>query len=336
MEIETEAQTVTNTEQQTKRRVLITGMCGQDGYYLAKMLSDGGDEVFGCDVRVGGMFIPLSHQVNMDILHVDDVNALLEEIRPDEIYHLAACTNPMIGEEAPALMMEANGLGTLFLLMAAQTHVPNAKILVASSDSIFGVASRPQNENTPINPDSIYGISKALATMVARYYRLRGMHVSNAILFNHTSPRQSPEFLPMKVAREVCRICAGRARCGDPAPMELWSLHNYRDWSHAADVVSAMVLILRKGKPGDYVIGSGTMRQVFDLVQTAFKVAWPKFTGEEWSNDYLQGAIKAGHGGDHYMPEADMEKLRALGWTPSYTFEQMVAELIDQVAPEFK
>jgi GDPmannose 4,6-dehydratase len=310
------------------RRVLITGVTGQDGGYLAEQLLTGGDEVMGTVRRAAGALeaAGLGHldgRVRLlegDLLDPASIRRAVAETQPDEIYHLAAPTFVPDSWEDPTEVTAAIVTGTAALLAAALALDNEARVLVAGSSEIFGDAGvSPQSETAPMRPRSPYGVAKLAAhglvgTLRARHDRF----LVSAITFNHESPRRPERFLPRKVSAGVAAIAAGQAQT-----LTLGDLDAVRDWSHARDVVAGMVLALRYGVPGDYVFASGVPHTVGDLVDCAFAAA-----GVE-RDDRVQVDPRFVRPPEQWPPVGDPSKARELlGWRSQTSFEVLVEEMV--------
>jgi GDPmannose 4,6-dehydratase len=316
------------------RRVLVTGISGQDGGYLAERLLEQGDEVIGAVRQPRGAFeraglpglegrVPL---LPMDLLDPISIRRAVVDAEPDEIYHLAAPTFVPHSWEDPTDVTAAIATGTAALLAAASAFGDGVRVLVASSSEIFGDAGiSPQSECSPMRPRSPYGVAKLAAhglvgTLRAHHDRF----LVSAITYNHESPRRPERFLPRKVSAGVAAIVAGRAET-----LALGDLSAVRDWSHARDVVEGMVLALRHDEPGDYVFASGVGRTVSELVDTAFAAAGVERAAADGS-DRVEVDPRFVRAPEKWPPVGDPSKARAvLGWEPRMSFEQLVGEMVE-------
>jgi GDPmannose 4,6-dehydratase len=315
-------------------RVLITGVTGQDGGYLAEQLLAGGDEVIGtvrrptAETFAAAGLPQLDGRVALlpaDLLAPDSVRAAVAEAQPDEIYHLAAPTFVPDSWEDPTEVVAAVAGGTAAVLAAAGALERDVRVLVAASSEIFGDAGvSPQSERAPMRPRSPYGVAKLAAHGLVGAMRARhDRFLVSAITFNHESPRRPERFLPRKVTAGVAAIAAGRAETltlGDQAAV--------RDWSHARDVVAGMVLALRHETPGDYVFASGVPHTVGDLVDAAFAAAGVERRAPDGSDRVLVDP-RFVRPPERWPPVGDPAKAREqLGWEPRTSFEQLVGEMI--------
>jgi GDPmannose 4,6-dehydratase len=310
------------------RRALITGIGGQDGSLLAELLLDEGYEVIGVVRRAPSEYEQLAAiRDRIELLQADLLDELslvraLRECAPREVYNLASVSFVPASWDQPVLTAEFAAVGATALLEAIRQVEPEIRFYQASSSEIFGEPREtPQSEETPLTPLTPYGVAKAYAHFIAGTYRKRyGMHASAGILYNHTSPRQPLEFLPRKVANAAAAIKLGLAG-------EVWlgNLDAQRDWGYAGDYVRAMWLMLQQDEPGDFVIATGTLHTVQDLVARAFD-----HVGLDWS-DYVQidESLKRGKAELHDLVGNPAKARDRLGWEPSVAFEALVGLLVD-------
>lgn len=315
------------------RRVLITGVTGQDGGYLAERLLADGDEVIGTVRRADGALaaaglghlegrVPL---LEADLLRPQTIRAAVADAQPDEIYHLAAPTFVPDSWEDPTEVVAAVATGTAALLAAAGRLATAPRVLVASSSEVFGDAGvSPQSEMAPMRPRSPYGVAKLAAHGLVGALRARhDRFLVSAITFNHESPRRPERFLPRKVTAGVAAIATGRAET-----ITLGDLAAVRDWSDARDIVDGLVLALRHEQPGDYVFGSGVGRTVGELVDVAFAAAGISRTAPDGSDRVLVDP-RFVRPPERWPPVADPAKAHELlGWRPQRSFEQLVGEMV--------
>lgn len=315
----------------SRRRVLITGVTGQDGGYLAERLLAGGDDVVGTVQQQDGAFEragleALAGRVEllaMDLLDPDSIRRAVAEAQPDEIYHLAAPTFVPDSWEDPTEVISAIAGGTATLLAAAGG---GPRVLVATSSEIFGDAGcSPQDETAPMRPRSPYGVAKLAAHgLVGTLRAHHGRFLVSAIAYNHESPRRPERFLPRKVSAGVAAIAAGHAQT-----LTLGDLRAVRDWSHARDVVEGMVLALRHDEPDDYVFASGVGRTVEQLVDAAFAAAGVERVDSD-GHDRVQVDPSLVRAPEPWPPVGDPSRARAvLGWEPRTSFDQLVRELVE-------
>ena len=266
-----------------KKTALITGISGQDGSYLVEFLLKKGYIVHGLVRRASTFNIErIKHLLNYPhkdeklFLHYGDlsdsgsINGIFAKTEPDEIYNLGAQSHVRVSFDIPEYTADVTGLGTLRMLEAVRRYAPNAKFYQASSSEMFGqVKETPQNELTPFNAQSPYGIAKVFAHETAcRYRDAYGLFISCGILFNHESPRRGENFVTKKIVQGVARI-----RAGLQDKLYLGNLNDKRDWGYAPEYVEAMWLMLQQNKPDDFVIAIGETHTVREFVEAAFKRA---------------------------------------------------------------
>jgi GDPmannose 4,6-dehydratase len=289
-------------------RAVVTGAAGQDGSYLVELLRDRGYEVVGID------------RGDVDLLDAGAVRAALREAAPREVYNLASASFVPRSWEEPVEAAKLGAVGVTLMLEAIRDVDPAIRFFQASSAEVFGIpVETPQSEATPFRPVSPYGAAKAYDSFITTAYRSKyGLHVSSAILFNHESPRRSTDFLPAKVAHGVAAIAAGREH-----ELVLGDLDAQRDWGYAPDYVEAMWLMLQQDEPADYVIATGELHSVGELVELAFAHA-----GLDWrAHVRVDESLRRGQ---NYQLVGDATKARSqLGWKPTVTFEELVALLVD-------
>ena len=312
----------------TKRRALITGIGGQDGSLLAELLVAEGYDVYGVIRRDGAAYPNLAairdsiELIQADLTDQAALTEALRECRPHEVYNLASVSFVPMSWEYPVLTAELAAVGATSLLEAIRATDESIRFYQASSSEIFGepVAS-PQHEDTPLNPLTPYGVAKAYAHFIARSYRKRyGLHASCGILFNHTSPRQSVEFLPRKVAAAAASISLGKS-----SEVRLGELSARRDWGYAADYVRAQWLMLQQDTPDDYVIATGETHSVEELVATAFG-----HVGLDWRDHVrVDESLKRGKAELHDLVGYAGRAQAQLGWERGVTFEELVRLLVD-------
>ena len=323
------------------KKALITGITGQDGSYLAEFLLHKGYEVHGT-IRRSSTFntARIDHLIfdqhtknrpNLNLHYADltdgsRLTTLLSQIKPDEVYHLAAQSHARVSFDEPEYTGDTTGLGTIRLLDAIRLTVPEAKFYQASSSEMFGATPPPQDESTPFYPRSPYGAAKVYAYWITKNYReAYGMFACNGILFNHESPRRGETFVTRKITRAVARI-----KAGVETEVYLGNLDSVRDWGHAAEYIEGMWLMLQADKADDYVLATGTSTTVKEFVQYSFEAAdldWKEFV--KFDEKYLRPTEV-----DALIGDASKAKAQ-LGWSyktePRELAEQMVAADIEML-----
>jgi GDPmannose 4,6-dehydratase len=331
-----------------KKSAFITGVTGQDGSLLAAFLLARGYEVHGLvrwdavdtTQRLRELQVSQNLQLHYgDMLDAQNLTRLIQTIRPDEIYNLAALSHVKVSFETPSSALDINAKGTLHLLEAVRLAglEQETRIYQASSSEMFGFAVPPQDEDTRFEPCSPYGVSKLAGYWLARTYRDGyGMHVSNGILFNHESPLRGEDFVTRKITRAVAAIEAGQQD-----KLVLGNLDSMRDWGHAADYIEGMWLMQQQDRPDDYVLATGEARSVREFVQRAFEqigviLEWEGDGLDEVAKDAKTGKVLVSIDEQFYRPNevnylcGDAAKARAkLGWRPKVSFDELVSEMVN-------
>src|SRR5215212_11649289 len=295
----------------------ITGITGQDGYYLARHLHQLGAEVWGTS-RAAILPQELNFARLVPIADYTDQKRLERAIaaaNPDEIYHLAAQSSVAASWEDPVATIDITGLGTLRLLEAVRSVAPTARVFVASSSEIFGDPVRaPQDEQTTIRPTSPYGAAKAFAHHVATIYRRRyDFFIAIGILYNHESPRRARSFVTQKIVQGAVAIARGQQ-----AELRLGNLDARRDWGFAGDYVRAMHLMLQQPEGDDYVIGTGVTHTVRDFVEAAFRQV-----GLDWQ-EHVRSDPAFYRPAEVDLLVGDASRARGeLGWAPNIGFGEL-------------
>jgi GDPmannose 4,6-dehydratase len=293
------------------KQAIVTGSRGQDGSYLTELLEERGYEVVGIDR--GGL----------DLTSRREVEALLREVAPREVYNLASPTFVPATWDRPDEVVAVGALAVAVFLAAIARVDPTIRFFQASSAEVFGAsADVPQSEATPYRPRSPYGAAKACAdSLVASYREHFGLHASSGILFNHESPRRPVQFLPAKVAHGAAAIAAGRE-----TELVLGNLDAQRDWGYAPDYVDAMWRIVRCEEPGDYVVATGELHSVRELVELAFA-----HVGLDW-HDHVRVDDSLVRREDRTLVGDATKARTVLGWAPTIGFEELVRLLVDAAA----
>lgn len=309
-------------------RALITGITGQDGSYLAEFLLDKGYEVYGIVRRsslekydrIEGIQDKVRF-VEGDLTDQSSLDQAVQQLKPDELYNLAAQSFVPVSWNQPVLTADVTGLGALRVMEAIRKHSPQTKFLQASSSEMFGkVLEKPQTEKTPFHPRSPYGVAKVFGHHITVNYRESyGIYACSSICFNHESPRRGSEFVTRKVTQTVAKIKLGVAD-----KLKMGNIDAQRDWGFAGDYIRAMWMMLQQPHADDYVIATGETHSVQELLEVAFSRAgldWKKYV--EIDPKLVRPAEV-----DYLCGDATKAK-KVLGWTPQVTFKQLVEMMVD-------
>lgn len=274
-----------------KKTAFVTGMTGQDGPYLAKLLIEKGYKVYGLVKRYSNpnldniKFLGIENDIELitgDITDDSSMNHLVKSIKPNEFYNLAAQSFVGSSWDLNKLTTEVNAVGPLNILNAIKMHSPDTRFYQASTSEMYGNSKGgQQDEATPFHPRSPYGVAKLYAYWITVNFRESySLHASNGILFNHESPIRGKEFVTRKITDGVAKIKMGLADS-----ITLGNLDAKRDWGFAGDFVEAMWLMLQQDEPGDYVVATGVQYTIGDLLERAFKYAgiddWQKYVNSD-------------------------------------------------------
>jgi len=309
-------------------RAIVTGVGGQDGSYLAELLLEHGYEVIGVVRDASRHYETLAgvrdrvQLVGADLLDRGALESVLREHAPREVYNLASPSFVPRSWEHPVETAEFAAVGVTSLLEAIRAVDPAIRFYQASSSEIFGEpAVVPQTEDTALAPVTPYGVAKTYGHLIIGSYRRRyGLHGSCGILYNHESPRRPDNFLPSKVAHAVAAIAEGRQQ-----ELALGDLDAERDWGSAPDSVHAMWLMLQQDEPGDYVVATGELHSVRELVEIAFA-----HVGLDWSQHVrVDESLKRGQAELHKLVGDASKARERLSWQSSVRFEELVALLVD-------
>ncbi|MBB4370726.1 GDPmannose 4,6-dehydratase [Bradyrhizobium sp. cir1] len=348
--------------QDTKRRVaLITGVTGQDGAYLAEYLLSLGYVVHGIKRRSSSFNTARVDHLYQDphvgnvpfLMHYGDMTdstnliRLVQQIRPTEIYNLAAQSHVAVSFESPEYTANADAIGVLRLLEAIRIlgMEKETRFYQASTSELYGLVQEiPQKETTPFYPRSPYGVAKLYGYWITVNYReAYGMFASNGILFNHESPIRGETFVTRKITR-----CVSRIEVGLEDALYLGNLEAKRDWGHARDYVEGMHKILQADKPDDFVLATGEMHSVREMVELSFaqvgrRIVWRGKGVDETGIDEKSGKTVVKIDPTYFRPTevdlliGDASKAReVLGWTPKRTFAELVAEMMRSDLAEAK
>ena len=335
------------------RVALITGATGQDGALLAELLLARGYEVHGVKRRSSSFNTGRIDHIYEDpheadtrfFLHYGDLTdatnliRLVQEVKPDEIYNLAAQSHVQVSFETPEYTADSDALGTLRLLEALRilNRTGQVRYYQASTSELFGNAPHaPQNEATPFRPRSPYAAAKLYAYWITVNYReAYGIHASNGILFNHEGPTRGETFVTRKITRAVASIAHGLQD-----RVYLGNLDARRDWGHARDYVDGMWRIVNHDEPGDYVLATGESHSVREFVELAFgevdvDIVWEGEGVREKGRDAATGAVRVVIDPRYFRPTevdhlvGDATRAREmLGWEPQSTFTELVSEMV--------
>jgi GDPmannose 4,6-dehydratase len=337
------------------RTALITGITGQDGSYLTELLLEKGYVVHGIKRRASSFNTDRIDHLYQDpheqdprlVLHYGDLTdstnliRIIQQVQPDEIYNLGAQSHVAVSFESPEYTANSDALGTLRILEAVRILglINKTRIYQASTSELYGLVQEvPQRETTPFYPRSPYGVAKLYAYWITVNYReAYGMYACNGILFNHESPRRGETFVTRKITRGLARIDAGLDQC-----LYMGNLDSLRDWGHARDYVEMQWRMLQQeGPPEDFVIATGRQESVRRFIElTAAELGWG---GIHWQGEGVEETgLRADTGAmvvridRRYFRPAEVETLlgdptrarQKLGWTPTTTLEELVAEMV--------
>lgn len=313
------------------KRAIITGISGQDGSYLAEYLLSLNYEVYGLIRRhsvsenQSSRLIHLKDKIQTfygDLTDIFSLQNIFKQAQPHEIYNLAAMSHVKISSEMPMYTIQANSIGTLNILECVRTLAPGAKFYQASSSEMFGncvESDGTQNENTAMKPVSPYGCSKLLCYNLTRHYRhAYNMHACNGILFNHESPRRGINFVTSKVVKTAVEI---HKKMKDT--LVLGNIDAQRDWGHAKDYVRAIYAITNHKKPDDFVVATGktySVRYLCDYTFSKLNMNYKNYVVQD--KKYMRPEEL------EYLCGNSQKLMKTVDWTPEYTFESMIDEMI--------
>ncbi|MGL4340623.1 MAG: GDP-mannose 4,6-dehydratase [Rhodoglobus sp.] len=317
-----------------QKRAIITGITGQDGSYLAELLLAKGYEVHGFirrsstfnTSRIDHIYEKPQAEGQRLILHFADLTdgsrlvTLLSQIKPDEVYNLAAQSHVRVSFDEPEYTAETTGLGTIRLLEAIRSSGIDTKFYQASSSEMFGATPPPQNEQTPFYPRSPYGVAKVYSYWITKNYReAYGIFACNGILFNHESPRRGGTFVTRKITRAVARIAAGQQ-----TELYMGNLDSVRDWGYAPEYVEGMWRMLQHDTPEDFVLATGSAYTVKDFLRFSFErvnLDWEKYV--KFDERYLRPTEV-----DSLIGDASKAK-DLLGWVPGVHTPRLAEIMVD-------
>lgn len=336
-----------------RKVALITGITGQDGSYLTELLLEKGYEVHGIirrhsmiiKTRIDNLFDDPEIGNRSLFLHYGDMtdssnlNRLIEKIKPDEIYNLAAQSHVAVSFEVPEYTAEADGIGTLRILDAIKESGIKCRFYQASTSELFGglPETAPQSEKTPFYPKSPYGVAKLYSYWITVNYRESyDLYACNGILFNHESPRRGETFVTRKITRAVASIMAGKQE-----KLSLGNMDAKRDWGYAGDYVEGMWRILQRDKPGDYVLATNETHTVREFVENSFSevgidIRWNGDGIDEKGYDKKTGKLLVDIHPKYFRPaEVDLlwgnatKAENELGWKRNVDFKKLIRMMVD-------
>ncbi len=314
------------------KKALITGITGQDGSYLAEFLLKKNYQVYGFVRRVAledeshrlWRIKHIKRKIRLSSASLESyasIAKIIQKVRPDEIYHLAAQSYVSYSFEDEFSTLNTNINGTHYILSAIKEFSPKTKFYFAASSEMFGkVRKSPQNELTPFHPRSSYGISKVAGFELTRNYReAYNLFTCSGILFNHESPRRGFEFVTRKISFAVAKI-----KLGIQKNLYLGNINSIRDWGHAKDYIKAMWMMLQRKTPQDYVIGTGKTHTVKEFVSIAFNHVGLNY------KDYIKIDKKLFRPAEVDLLKADYSKAKKeLKWKPEISFKELVINMVD-------
>ncbi|HXC51653.1 MAG TPA: GDP-mannose 4,6-dehydratase [Candidatus Limnocylindrales bacterium] len=309
------------SSQARPRRIFITGVAGQDGWYLAQQLAGAGHLVTGLVLPGQQADAEEIRTIEGDLRDVDSLVRAIDAAAPDEIYNLAAATFVPASWEAPDETRTVNALGVRNLVAAMLRAAPSARLCHASSAEIFGPPTgRPQDEDHPMLAASPYGLAKAEAHKLIAETRAGGVFACSAILFNHESPRRPPSFVTRKITMAAARIARGLGK----EPVALGNLRAARDWGYAPEYVEAMQRMLAAGEPRDYVVATGRATTVGRFAELAFARA-----GLDWRQHVVSDPVHEREGDSEARIGNPSRIERELGWKAATSVEALVRIMVD-------
>jgi len=329
------------------KKALITGIAGQDGSYLAELLLDKGYEVHGLIRRSANFDHPNIQNVkdqvkfhNGDLSDSNSIRNLIDKVRPDEIYNLAAQSHVKVSFDMPELTGDTNALGPLRILDSIRSlkMTNDTKFYQASTSEMFGIQKfNPQKEDTPFYPGSPYSAAKLYAYWITVNYRESyKIFGCNGLLFNHESPRRGELFVTRKITKAFANMVLGKQKV-----LELGNMDSLRDWGHAKDYVRAMWMMLQHDTPDDYVVATGiqsSIRDFCNLTAQYFGITlkWEGSGVDEVARNAATGDIMIQVNPEFYRPvdvvniQGDASKVRdVLGWKPEYTLQDLVNDMCE-------
>jgi len=334
-----------------KKKAIISGITGQDGSYLAELLLSKNYEVYGLTRRIAlqdqeqrtGRINHIKDKIKLiecDITSAPTIFKVINDVKPDEFYHLAAQSFVATSFQDPCATCNINFIGTVNIIEAIKSLVPKCKFYLAATSEMYGkVLGSPQNESTPFNPRSPYGIAKVASFYYNKISRdAGGFFGCSGILMNHESPRRGREFVTQKIVMDLKDVTTGKKRY-----LELGNMDAKRDWGFSGDYVKAMWLMLQQPKPDDYVIATNETHTVREFVEIAAKrfgydIIWEGTGDKEIGRDKITERIIVKINPEFYRPTevelllGDYSKAKEiLGWKPEIVFEELINIMVDAV-----
>lgn len=312
-----------------KKKALVFGITGQDGYYLSKLLIEKGYDVYGVIRRHSnhgtemGSVVSMSKSIQFeygDIADAVSIDNIIHKVQPDETYNLAAQSHVKVSFDVPSYTATVNAMGAMNIMESLRKFAPKSKFYQASTSEMFGNVVDPdgfQRETTQMLPVSPYGVSKLFAhQMVSIYRKQYGLFACSGILFNHESPMRGDNFVTKKITNYV--------RAGDfSEKLQLGNLDARRDWGHAEDYVYGMWLMLQQETPDDYVLSTGVTHSITEFLTMAFTTK-----GLDWK-DYVESVDKFQRPEDVHHLKGDSTKARSvLGWVPAHDLESLINDMM--------
>lgn len=338
-----------------KKIAMITGITGQDGGYLAKMLLEKGYSVVGLRRRSSSDTLSnlADHGIldkieleNFELLEMTNICRLIEKYKPDEFYNLAAQSYVKASWDEPVFTVQADGVGVLYILEAIREFSPKTKFYQASTSEMFGkVQTVPQNEMTPFYPRSPYGCAKLFAHWATVNYRESfDIFACSGILFNHESPMRGKEFVTRKITTQLAKLSLGLTS----EPLELGNIDAKRDWGYAGDYVEGMWLMLQQEHPDTYVLATGETHTIREFVNEAaknagFDIVWQGTGIDETGIDKKSGKMLVKINPKFFRP-AEVESLvgdaskakQILGWVPKVSYKELCRMMMEADIERFK
>lgn len=312
-----------------KKKALITGAAGQDGTYLSELLLEQNYTVLGTVRSLEGLEKRLPPGLFSRVKYLPAsaptqgaADQLIQEVKPDEVYHLAGLSFVPATATEPAIAAEEIAMSSVRLLQAIRNHAPHAKYYQSCSSEMFGsTGTYPQNEETPLAPKSPYGAAKAYAYFSTKQFReLFGMYAVAGISYNHESPRRPPQFVSRRITQSAAQIKLGLTRT-----LKLGDVEAQRDWGYSRDYVRAMWMMLQQPKPQDYVIATGVLRSVRQMLEVAFDAV-----GLDWKR-HVEVDRELVRPQESRPLVGDITKIRAgLGWEPQVSFEDLIRMMVHE------